>query len=245
MTGFGITDRGLVRAENQDCFVIRISSDRKSIVAVVCDGMGGARSGDTASSLAANTFISEMGEIQSVPPGEIEDILKNVVSKTNTTVFEKAISSAQYSGMGTTLVGVVVIDSVAHFINVGDSRAYHITNGAITRITRDHSIVEDMLLMGELTQEQALHHPNRNLITKAIGTEPRISGDVFECELSPGDYILLCSDGLTNLLADQELFTELEESGDLEGICKALVKKSIEKGAPDNVTVVLIKNELG
>jgi len=241
MTGFGITDRGLVRTENQDCFVIRTSPDGKSIVAVVCDGMGGARSGGTASSLAANTFISEIGEIWSIPQGEIGDVLKKAVWQTNATVFEKATSSPEYSGMGTTLVGVAVIDSVAYLINVGDSRAYHITNESITRITRDHSIVEDMLLMGELTQEQALHHPNRNLITKAIGTEPQISGDGFECKLSQGDYILLCSDGLTNLLTNQELFAELEVNGDLEGICEVLVKKAIEKGAPDNVTVVLIK----
>lgn len=245
MTGFGITDKGLVRAENQDCFAIRVSPDRRSIVAVVCDGMGGAKAGDTASSLAAETFISEVGELYSDPAGPIVGILNNAVLQTNAVVFEKATSSLEYSGMGTTLVGAALIGDVAYFINVGDSRAYHITKTEIIKITRDHSVVEDMLLMGELTQEQALHHPNRNLITKAIGTESQISGDVFERELGGGDYILLCSDGLTNLLTDQELFSEFMGNCDLEGICDVLVKKAIERGAPDNVTVVLIRNELG
>lgn len=245
MTGFGITDRGLVRSKNQDCFAIRTSPDGKSITAVVCDGMGGARAGDTASTLAAESFIRELGNFYSISSTEIDEILRAAVSKSNTAVFEKAQSNVQYNGMGTTLVAAVVADRHAYLVNVGDSRAYHIGGGAITKITRDHSVVEDMLLMGEITPEQAMNHPSRNLITKAIGTERYISGDVFECSIEQGEKILLCSDGLTNLLAEQELFACIDDGSDLKDICTSLVKMAIDRGAPDNVTVVLINNELG
>lgn len=241
MNGFGMTDRGKQRKENQDCFAMRMSDDRRSIVAVVCDGMGGARAGNVASQLAAETFISGVDLLGDTPAQQMKEILVKAVTETNRVVFDKAMSSSEYSGMGTTLVGAVVNEDTALFINVGDSRAYHISGTDIDRLTRDHSVVEDMVLRGDLTPEQARRHPNKNLITKAIGTESEVLGDIYEVSLKDGDYLLLCSDGLTNLIGDQELLSQCRKGEGLDDICQALVEMALEKGAPDNVTVVLLE----
>lgn len=241
MIGFGMTDRGNVRKENQDCFAMKMSGDGETIIAVVCDGMGGAKAGAVASQLAAETFIGELEAIESGTSDEkLNDILVSATRKTNQIVFTKALTSSEYSGMGTTLVGAIVRENQAHFINVGDSRAYHITGSNISRITRDHSLVEDMIIRGDLTPEEAKHHPNKNLITKAVGTEVDVAGDIFEINMSKGDFILLCSDGLTNLMSDQELLSEFSDRDSLEEISQALIDKALNRGAPDNVTVVLM-----
>lgn len=246
MIGFGMTDRGRVRKNNQDCYAMKLSN---VAISVVCDGMGGARAGDVASQLAAETFLDSLESIGDMPIDAIKKRLDEAVKETNLAVYKKALSGQEYIGMGTTLVGVVVKGNTAVIINVGDSRAYHITRGEISRITRDHSVVEDMLAKGDLTPEQAKNHPNKNLITKAIGTETEINGDIYECSLNSdggggaGEYILLCSDGLTNIVDDQELLAEVRDGQGLEEICRSLMNLALERGAPDNVTIVLLGSE--
>lgn len=242
MIGFGMTDRGKVRKNNQDCYAMKLSN---VTISVVCDGMGGAQAGDVASQLAAETFLGSLESIEDMPIEAIKERLDEAVRETNLEVFKKALSGQEYAGMGTTLVGAVVKGSAAIIINVGDSRAYYISGGGINRITRDHSVVEDMLAKGDLTPEQAKNHPNKNLITKAIGTEAEVEGDIYELSINggEGEYILLCSDGLTNIVDDQEILAEVQSGRNLEEICRLLIDLAIKRGAPDNVTVVLLGNE--
>lgn len=241
MIGFGMTDRGKVRKDNQDCYAMKMSN---VTISVVCDGMGGAQAGDVASRMAAETFIDSLESVGDMPIDAIRVRLNEAVDAANLAVFKKALSDEQYIGMGTTLVGAVVMDKTALIINVGDSRAYYIADGKIRRITRDHSVVEDLIVKGDLTPEQAKCHPNKNLITRAIGTESDIKGDIYELGLSgkKGEYILLCSDGLTNMVDDEELLSEVSRGHGPEESCKLLMDLAILRGAQDNVTVVLLGN---
>ena len=143
--------------------------------------------------------------------------------------------------MGTTLVSAISYDGGVVVTNVGDSRAYRITKGGIRRITRDHSVVEDLVARGDLTPEQARSHPQKNLITRALGTSSRVKADLFQETVSPGDAILLCSDGLVNQVTDQEICQEIQAGGTAQEICQRLVTRTLDSGAPDNVTVVLFQ----
>ena len=143
--------------------------------------------------------------------------------------------------MGTTMVAVLIVENTAYLLNIGDSRAYHINEEGITRLTRDHSVVEDMVARGDITPEEARTHPRKNLITRALGAEERIRADLYEKELTGGDYLLLCSDGLSNILSDQELLYEVIHGGEPADCCQRLLNITISRGAPDNVTAVLFQ----
>lgn len=241
MEAWGLTDPGLVRSQNQDYFLLQ-QLGRHDMAAVVCDGMGGAKSGNVASRLAAEVFIEELK--RSYRPGMTDDqaeyLLKTAVSIANTAVFENAKFSDDMHGMGTTLVSVLVLGKTAFFANVGDSRGYKMNNSGITKVTIDHSLVEMMVQRGELSSEQAKAYPGKNLITRAIGTESEVVCDTFRCSCNPGDFFLLCSDGLTNLLADQEVLFEVIHGVHKEDCCRRLIGIARDRGAPDNVTAVLV-----
>ena len=139
------------------------------------------------------------------------------------------------------MVAALVVEQTAYLLNIGDSRAYHINENGITRLTRDHSVVEDLVARGDLTPEQARSHPQKNLITRALGTSSRVKADLFQETVSPGDAILLCSDGLVNQVTDQEICQEIQAGGTAQEICQRLVTRTLDSGAPDNVTVVLFQ----
>ena len=141
--------------------------------------------------------------------------------------------------MGTTMVAALVVEQTAYLLNIGDSRAYHINEDGITRLTRDHSVVEELVEKGDLTPEQARVHPQKNLITRALGTSRRVKADLFAETVAEGDWLLLCSDGLINEVTDQEIHQEILAGGTPEEICRRLVERTLASGAPDNVTVVL------
>jgi protein phosphatase len=143
--------------------------------------------------------------------------------------------------MGTTIVSAIVSGDSATVLNVGDSRAYHISNGSITQVTRDHSVVEDMVRRGDITREESKTHPNKNLITRALGTVPEVECDFFSVPLSSDDNLLLCSDGLSNVVSDQEMLYEVQNAESLEFACEKLLSIAISRGAPDNITIVLFK----
>jgi len=187
---WGITDSGKVRRQNQDVFKVLFDEEREIAVLVVCDGMGGAKAGNVASDLAADSFVHYMGKY-------IEDI--------------------------------------------GDSRLYHVTYSSITQITKDHSVVQEMIERGDLTRTEARIHPRKNLITRALGTSDHEPPDVFHLKLASGDHILLCSDGLSNVILDSELLFEIQRGNTVREICESLVEIALERGAPDNVTTVLFK----
>lgn len=237
MDMWGLTHRGVVRQQNQDAFAIEKLEDGR-VIALVCDGMGGARAGNVASSMAVerfmNHFLANKDELNA------QEWMQTAAAKANQEVFDEATAKLEYAGMGTTLVAALVGEE-AVILNEGDSRAYHINQDGIVLVTRDHSLVEDMVERGELTREQARNHPHKNLITRALGAEPVLLADCFRRVMAPGDYLLLCSDGLSNVVTDQEMLYEVIHGGDDETCCQRLLEIALHRGAPDNVTVVLVR----
>jgi len=241
MQSWGLTDPGCVRQQNQDAYRIE-QLDRGTLLAVVCDGMGGAKSGNVASSLAVEVFTDEIS--RNWAPGmesdRIDQMLRSAVKLANFTVFDQSAQFEEFSGMGTTLVAAVVREGKATLVNVGDSRAYGINRSGIQQLTKDHSLVQMMVDRGDLTPEVAKSYPGKNLITRAIGTEPIVMCDLFHEEVSKGDFLLLCSDGLSNMMDDQEILFEVVHGVNKKQCCKRLLNIAINRGAPDNVTSVLV-----
>ena len=240
---WGKTDSGMVRRQNQDVFKILFDEEKNVAVLVVCDGMGGARAGNVASSLAAESFMHYIGKyVENV--GTLSDIamkMEDAVLIANRVVYEKSVSDEVYYGMGTTLTAAISTIGGEVVVNIGDSRVYHANQGNIVQITKDHSVVEDMIARGDLTRAEARKHPNKHLITRALGTSDEERPDVFILSLDAGDYILLCSDGLSNVVADNEILQELQSGGSVRECCEKLVESALVRGAPDNVTAVLFK----
>ena len=204
--------------------------------------MGGAKSGNVASRLAAEVFVDEIkkGYRPGLTDEHVEYLLRTASAIANASVFENSKISERMRGMGTTLVAVLVIGKTAFFVNIGDSRGYLLNKDGVRRVTVDHSLVELMVQRGELSSEQAKSYPGKNYITRAVGTEPEVECDVYRCPIRPGDFLLLCTDGLTNQLADQELLFEVIHGIHKNDCCRRLVGIARDRGAPDNVTVVLI-----
>jgi protein phosphatase len=228
---------------NQDTF--REWSAEHICVAVVCDGMGGMNSGEVASELAADTFMSELRAFadEATAPHEAAQYsapMVNAVLRAGAVIYERGATDPECDGMGTTLVAAAVAGYRACVANIGDSRAYHITERGIKRVTRDHSVVEEMVERGEITREQARVHPSRNLITRALGSVRGERPDIFEVDLARGDGLLLCTDGLTNVLTDAEICSVVRSALSAEFAVRSLIDTTIERGAPDNVTAVLM-----
>ncbi len=216
--------------------------DKNTILCVVCDGMGGAKSGNIASTLAADVFTQEVKRSwkANMDPKEQEQMLRGAVKLANFTVFDQAQQFEEFTGMGTTLVAALIHGKQAIVVNVGDSRAYHIDRDGIRQLSVDHSLVQMMVQRGELTPEQAKHYPGKNLITRAIGTEPVVMCDVFYRKLERGDCLLLCTDGLSNQIDDQEILFEVVHGLDKSKCCQRLLDIAKKRGAPDNVTSALV-----
>ncbi len=240
MQSWGITDPGCVRPQNQDAYQIE-QLDRNCLMCVVCDGMGGAKSGNDASSLASDVFTQEIrgSYMPTMTQEQIYAMLISAVKLANFTVFEQSGQFEEFAGMGTTLVAAVLQNKQATVVNVGDSRAYRVNNQGIRRITVDHSVVQMMLQRGELTPEQARQYPGKNLITRAIGTDASVQCDIFHLDMERGDCLLLCSDGLSNVIDDQEILFEVVHGVNKQYCCQRLLDIAKNRGAPDNVTCVL------
>ena len=206
MQSWGLTDQGCVRKQNQDAFHIE-QLDRSTVLCVVCDGMGGAKSGNIASTLAVDVFVQEVRRCwkPSLDREKTDQMLFSAAKLANFTVFDQAQQFMEFDGMGTTLVAALVRGRNATIANVGDSRAYEINSEGIHQITTDHSLVQMMVDRGELAPEQAKSYPGKNFITRAIGTEPFVMCDLFHLNVARGDFLLLCSDGLSNMMDDQAL----------------------------------------
>lgn len=241
MQYWALTDPGCVRAQNQDTFLVE-KLDKHTLICVVCDGMGGAKSGNIASSLAADVFVQQMKQTWNGDTNQdhVDQMLRNAVKLANFTVFDQAQQFEEFSGMGTTLVAVLLSGRRATVVNVGDSRVYHVDRVGIHQVTVDHSVVQLMVSRGELTPEQAKTYPGKSLITRAIGTESMVVCDIFHKKVSDGDYFLLCSDGLSNLMDDQEILFEVAHGQDKSKCCQRLLDIAKHRGAPDNVTSVLV-----
>ena len=241
MNLWGITDIGSVREQNQDDYYIeQVEPDLG--LAIVCDGMGGARAGNIASQLAVQTFLETA---KSSPPqewrAEPEALLHSAAQQANTAVYTMAGREPECRGMGTTMVAALVVGQNAYILNIGDSRCYLVQPDGIRRLTRDHSVVEDLVARGQITPEQARQHPQKNLITRALGAEAQLRADLYRQALSPGDALLLCSDGLSNVVTEQEVLYEVLHGGPAEDCCRRLLDIALLRGAPDNVTAVLLQ----
>ena len=239
---WSLTDPGCVRAENQDAFEIH-KLKHGAMLCVVCDGMGGAKAGNVASAMAAQEFAREVKENYRASMGmeAVDILLDQAVKCANFTVYDKSQQGEEFSGMGTTLVAVLLRGKAATVVNVGDSRVYRINADGIAQITVDHSLVQLMIRRGEITPEQARYFPGKNYTTRAIGTEPSVKADIFHLDLKRGDELMLCSDGLTNLVHDQEILFEVVHGSEKAECCQRLLDIAKNRGAPDNVTSILVQ----
>ncbi len=241
MRYWGLTDKGSVRAANQDSFYVgRIEGmNDEMVLCVVCDGMGGAAAGDFASVTALNAFKAT-AENRLLAGESPERAMKAAAIEANRTVKAKADENPDYYGMGTTLVAILASPKQAVIANIGDSRCYMIRGETISQITKDHSLVETMVDSGELSREQAQRHPHKNYITRAVGTENSVECDIFQKKLKKGDRLLLCSDGLSNIVNQHEMLYEICFGDKLETAVRRMMDIALGRFAPDNVTVVLL-----
>ena len=242
MQAWSKTDIGKKRRENQDNSYVRLDYEKNIALLVVCDGMGGVNGGREASSLAIESFTDFIWDAvgEENTGEEIVLILRNAVTAANRAVFARAVSDPAYMGMGTTLTAALVIGGTAYVINVGDSRTYKLDE-TIRQITDDHSLAGDLYRSGTITREQFDTYPNKNIITRAVGTDPEVYGDIFKLVLEEGEYLLLCSDGLTNMLSDEEILQTVLSAESEEEACEKLVSDANEEGGRDNITVILFR----
>lgn len=245
MTAYGISDRGCRRPTNQDAYAVRLVQEDGIAVLAVCDGMGGANAGNVASRFAIETFVERVQEQVSANMSReaIERALRDAAEAANETVFRLSTRQPEFAGMGTTIVAGVITKEKAMLINIGDSRAYEIDAKNIVQLTEDHSYVNEMIRQGRIRAEDARTHPNRNLITRAVGVDPRVEGDVYEVDLREGEVLLLCSDGLSGMVEDAKIAEIVRRANDLETAGQALVEAAKLCGGADNITVVLFSRD--
>ena len=238
-TAAAVTDRGRKRPSNEDAFGFSVEHG----VYVVCDGMGGAAAGEVASSLAVDEMMRVLTHRSAENPLPAD--AEQAVSAANQAILMRAERSSKLNGMGTTLVALLVSESHAWMVNVGDSRGYRLrnahANAHIEQITVDHSLVEEQIRMGQMSRLEALRSPLRNVITRALGTQSSITPDIFELEAVPGDLFLLCSDGLTRELSDPLIETMLRIDVPLDALCARLVAAANKAGGHDNITCLLVR----
>lgn len=238
LRSYAITDIGQKRQLNQDfIYLSETPIGNLPNVFIVADGMGGHNAGDYASRYAVETVVDEIGA--SFEKNAVR-ILDGAIDKANTLIRERAQENAAYNGMGTTMVIATCIGRYLEVANVGDSRLY-VVNDKIEQITQDHSLVEEMVRMGGIDRESARNHPDKNIITRAIGARDYIEADYFSVELHEGDMVLLCSDGLTNMIDDEVIFQILTGDGSLKDRVEALVETANRNGGKDNISVIVIE----
>ena len=256
----GKTDVGMKRNVNQDSFAFE-QICKNAYLIVVCDGMGGANGGNVASSLACSTFLESVktelmkfteNGVCTSSPDSFEVVLIKSAKLANRVVFGEANKIEELNGMGTTLVCALIVDDTAYIMNIGDSRAYLLFSDVMDQITHDHSYVQYLVDMGELTEEEALNNSHKNIIMKAIGIDDNVEPDLFRVEFGGDAFLLLCSDGLTNYMTEENIKdsvlsfdyeARISKQGDLDRICTELVNTANKNGGGDNITVALYLHE--
>lgn len=235
-------DKGIVRNSNQDAFIAGQLAENITF-AIVCDGMGGANAGNIASEIAVKTVSEYLYNSfrDNMTLNDFERTLKNAISSANLLIFNKAVKDEALKGMGTTIVAAIVKDNDAIIAHVGDSRIY-LLNDEIKQLTKDHSIVQTLIENGEISPDDAKHHPRKNVITRALGVEAEVVADFDELTLNTNDTLLLCTDGLTNYVPEANIY-EIFKQNDLSLVSETLVSKANENGGGDNITVVTLTAE--
>ena len=239
MNVIGQTHIGLVRMNNQDALEYG-TLGRQAQYAVVCDGMGGANGGNIASKIAVEVIGSRIREgfREEASASSVEHLLASAMNTANVGVYERAQQQEELSGMGTTVVAVITCGRMAYISHVGDSRLYLMRDGQLSVVTRDHSVVQELIEKGQITEEEARSHPRRNFITRALGVRIEESGEYDELELQAGDRLLLCTDGLTNEVNHDGIRSLLKLPA--EESVNGLVRAALDDGGADNITVVLM-----
>lgn len=240
------SDRGMLRELNEDSFNVLDGSSREPVSFIIADGMGGHNSGEVASKMAVDLITSDLlqasGYIDKDRP-DITDKLKDIVTSTNEKIYEASLREESNMGMGTTLTMAVVHKDKLFIGHIGDSRLYIIRNGAMKQLTTDHTFVDELVRSGSLTNEEAATHPKKNLLTRALGCSGSLEVDVFECSIKNNDVFLMCTDGLTNSLTEDEIMETVVAGEDLQTACDKLISKANDNGGEDNITVILFKRE--
>lgn len=245
MIAYGISDKGCRRPTNQDAYATQLLEEAGVAIVAVCDGMGGANAGNVASRFAIETFMERVQEQVTADMSRetIERALRDAADAANETVFRLSMRQPEFAGMGTTIIAGVITQDKTMLLNIGDSRAYEIDAKNIVQLTEDHSYVNEMIRQGRLRPEEARTHPNRNLITRAVGVDPRVEADVYEVDLREGETLLLCSDGLSGMVEDEHIAEIVRRAPDFETAGQALVEAAKLCGGADNITVVLFSRE--
>lgn len=225
------SDIGKVRQGNEDSYLL------EDPLFVVADGMGGHLAGDVAS----QTAIEVISEKYKQGPSRSDEDLARMITAANSTIWDKAKSDPSLSGMGTTVTLLKLEGAVARLAHVGDSRAYHLHEGELSQVTEDHTLVQRMVREGKLRPEEAERHPQRSIITRALGVDSKVQVDSQQLEVRSGDRILLCSDGLSSMLSHEDIRTAMSSSGDAQSVADDLVQRANDAGGEDNITVVVIE----
>ena len=238
MKVFSITDTGITREMNQD-FYFASETDVGNLpnLYIVADGMGGHKAGDYASRYTIERVVASVSRC---PGGEPVEILKEAIAKANELLIQDSNNDNDKHGMGTTLVACTIFEDSMIVANIGDSRLY-VANDKLLQITRDHSLVEEMVRLGEMDEEAAREHPKKNIITRAIGAAETVEPDFFEVSLQNGDEVLLCTDGLTNMVKDEEILQIIQKNTNIEKQAELLMNTANNNGGMDNITVMLIQ----
>lgn len=245
---YGQTDVGLRRDHNEDS----IGDDLPLGLVVLADGMGGYKGGEVASAMAVNLVMEEVRRVvKEHPPGDVDEdsgyargslALRDAIRKANAAIYQAAQSQPRYQGMGTTLVAALFYDNRVSIAHVGDSRMYRLREGHLQQVTADHSLLQELVDRGFYTPEEALKSVQKNLVTRAIGVEPTVREDVQEEPVLPGDLYLLCSDGLSDLVSDEDIsLTLARQSANLDSAADTLIQMANRKGGTDNISVLLVK----
>lgn len=244
MQTFYFTDPGKVRTHNEDSVII-ISNARNEFVLAVADGMGGHKAGEVASAIATNHIKGSFYELETLgTKAEAIDWLRLIVKEINEKIFEYADNNPESKGLGTTLVIAVKTNDYILYGNIGDSSGYVIKNDTLHKVTKDHTYVGMLLTSGRLTEETAKNHPGKNLLTRALGANNPIEIDIFDIDTSVKG-LFLCSDGLTNMLTDEQIEKILNSNLTIEEAIVKLIKKANSRGGTDNISVAYLKKESG
>lgn len=235
-TAAALSDRGRKRPSNEDAFGYSVEDG----IYVVCDGMGGAAAGEIASSVAVDEVLLKLAGRGLKGNGPLPDAAEDAIISANAAVYSRSQRNRRLSGMGTTLVALAVDDRRVWVLNIGDSRCYRFRDGNLEQLTLDHSLVEEQVRMGRMSHSEALRSPLKNVITRALGTQPQVTSDVFECDAQPGDLYLLCTDGLTRELSDAQIESLLSRTLPLNDRCRSLVDAAKKAGGHDNITCLLV-----
>lgn len=241
MKAFGQTNVGKVRENNEDSFFLTLEKiNFLDNLFIVADGMGGHSAGEIASQEAIKKLIEYVLE-RDVIGSDYSSFLKKATEYANYQTYIKSVKGKGLRGMGTTFTCVTIMNNKAYCTHIGDSRLYICRNEELIQKSIDHTFIHEMVATGKLTEEEALVHPHRNMITKAVGISANVEADVFEIDIVNGDIFLMCSDGLTGMLTDEEILKVLVTNDDIEQKTEKLVQLSLENGGVDNVTVILLE----